>query len=152
MSEKEQFELLDTSIVGFAGEWAQCRFLDQNRQTKVLCWWDDNAGLGVRNKLPCLELAVYTVISISSVTNKQTNISAQSFLDDPKDNILFIIQQCIDPSFFQYTHTLYFNSHVFCLICHLRSASFWKDTFFSLFEVIILNDDVLMFAKNIGTL
>ena len=95
---------------------------------------------------------MYTVISISSVTNKQTNISAQSFLDDPKDNILFIIQQCIDPSFFQYTHTLYFNSHVFCLICHLRSASFWKDTFFSLFEVIILNDDVLMFAKNIGTL
>ena len=61
---------------------------------------------------------------------KQTNISAQFFLDDPKDNILFIIQQCIDPSFFQYTHTLYFNTHVFCLICHLRSASFWKDTVF----------------------
>ena len=98
---------------------------------------------------------MYTVISISSVTNKQTNISAQSFLDDPKDNILFIIQQCIIDPFFFNTHILcmYFNnSHVFCLICHLRSASFWKDTFFSLFEVIILNDDVLMFAKNIGTL
>ena len=21
--------------------WAQCRFPDKNRQTKVLCWWDD---------------------------------------------------------------------------------------------------------------
>ena len=29
---------------GFAGEWAQCRFSYQNRQTKVLCWWDDNAA------------------------------------------------------------------------------------------------------------
>ena len=35
-------------------------------------------------------------------------------------------------------------------ICHLRSTAFWKDTFFSEFEVIILNADVLMFAKNIG--
>ena len=56
--EKEQFELLDTSssskhsfrsIVEFAGEWAQCMFPDQNCHTKVLCWWDDNAGLGARN-------------------------------------------------------------------------------------------------------
>ena len=74
MSEKEWFELLDTSssskhswraAVGFAGEGAQCRFPDQNRQTKVLCRVDDNAALGVRNnsdrglaKLPCLEPAV----------------------------------------------------------------------------------------------
>ena len=43
----------------------QCRVPDQNRQTKVLCWWEDNAGLEVRNnsdmglaKLPCLEPAV----------------------------------------------------------------------------------------------
>ena len=34
--------------MGFTGEWAQRRFPDQNRQTKVLCWWYDNAGLGVR--------------------------------------------------------------------------------------------------------
>ena len=40
-------------------------FPDQNRQTKVLCWWDDNAGLGGRNNsnrglaiLPCLEPTV----------------------------------------------------------------------------------------------
>ena len=72
--DKEQFDLLDTcssskhswgAVVGFAGEWAQCRFPDQNRQTKIVCQWDDNACLGVRNnsdrslaKLPCLEPAV----------------------------------------------------------------------------------------------
>ena len=29
-------------------QWPECRFPDQNRQAKVLCWWDDNPGLGVR--------------------------------------------------------------------------------------------------------
>ena len=50
MLEKVWFELLDKSssskqswwtAVGFAGEWAQCRFPDQNRQTKVLSLWDE---------------------------------------------------------------------------------------------------------------
>ena len=66
--------ILDTSssskyfwraIVGLAGEWAQYRFPDQKRQTQVLCWWDNNTGLSVKNngdrglaKLPCLEPAV----------------------------------------------------------------------------------------------
>ena len=53
--------------------------------TKYLCWWDDNAGLGVRNnsdrglaKLSCLELCHRdTVIGISSVTNKQTSTTPQ---------------------------------------------------------------------------
>ena len=102
------------------------------------------------NHLTLFQLGFVTWYSVYSVTNKQTNISAQSFLDEPKDNILFIIQQCIDPSFFRYI--LYFNTHVFCLICHLRSASFWKDTFFSVFEVIILNDDVLMFAMSYNSI
>ena len=33
------------STLGFAGEWAQCSFPDQNRRTKVLCGWDDSSGL-----------------------------------------------------------------------------------------------------------
>ena len=37
------------ALLGSSNGWAQCRFPDQNRQTKVLCWWDDNASLGVRN-------------------------------------------------------------------------------------------------------
>ena len=53
MLERDWFELLDTSssskhslqaVVGFAGECAQCSL-----RTKDLCWWDDNAVLGVRN-------------------------------------------------------------------------------------------------------
>ena len=50
------------------------RFPDQNRQTKALCWWDDNNSLGDSDRglamLPWLEP---TLISISSVTNKHTN-------------------------------------------------------------------------------
>ena len=45
------------AVLGFAGE---CTVLspDQYRQTNVLCWWDDNASLVVRNTsivLPLLQ-------------------------------------------------------------------------------------------------
>ena len=84
--QKNQIELLDTSssskhswqaVVGFTGEQKQCRFQDQNRQTKVLS--DGNVGLGVRNnsdrglaKLPCLKPTVilYKVSPLLG-TNKQ---------------------------------------------------------------------------------